>query len=409
MCRRACLTIGAVAVVLGLAASPFFPGPSLAPPPPTEGSCAASIVRAFALASRIEQSLRVPVRDGRAHLDRVGNVSVLHLYGSRREMGRQYGTILKDALTALNAYLRVIVPEQQRQQFLRSAQQHGPHLPDGIRTELKAMAEASGVAYMDLITLNVTPRIRCTGFAAWGDATRDGRMLMGRNAEYFGLGLARCGSLVVVYHPDEGIPLAAVSFIGMVGAYTGINAKGVAFGNMLVFNARRTGPQVGGLAVQLAMREAAHSGRSAQEFCDLLRARKRVVPVNVMAVDAKNGCVVERALGEDCVRRGEDCWLATSNHFRTRSLCARLENCPRYNALAACAGAAFGRLDVPAVEGALHGAREEGLNLQAVVFEPDAMVMHLSVNRVPASGGPYAAFDLKKFFADDGKAELAQK
>jgi hypothetical protein len=72
--------------------------------------------------------------------------------------------------------------------------------------------------------------------------------------------------------------------------------------------------------------------------------------------------------------------------------------CPRYAALMAAARRHHGRINVAVLEQVLHAARMEGLNLQAVVFEPARMKMHLSANRVPASAGPYATFDVRGLF-----------
>jgi len=45
---------------------------------------------------------------------------------------------------------------------------------------------------------------------------------------------------------------------------------------------------------------------------------------------------------------------------------------------------------------ALHAAMIPTMNIQAVVFEPGKMRMHVSINRVPAGAGPYRVFDLRK-------------
>jgi hypothetical protein len=55
--------------------------------------------------------------------------------------------------------------------------------------------------------------------------------------------------------------VAAITFLGiMIGAFTGINEDGVAFGNMLVFNAADDRTDPAGFPVQLAMRLAASRG-----------------------------------------------------------------------------------------------------------------------------------------------------
>lgn len=47
---------------------------------------------------------------------------------------------------------------------------------------------------------------------------------------------------------------------------------------------------------------------------------------------------------------------------------------------------------------ALHAGRLEDLDIQVAVFESGAQKMHLCVNRIPASGGAFTAFDLAELF-----------
>jgi hypothetical protein len=56
-------------------------------------------------------------------------------------------------------------------------------------------------------------------------------------------------------------------------------------------------------------------------------------------------------------------------------------------------------MNVRRMKRALHAARIATMNLQAVVLEPAAMRMHVSINHVPASAGPYVALDLRALFA----------
>ena len=364
------------------------------------GSTGCSYISAFRNRSRIRSGLLTPRRHDPARLDVRGNIPILHLYGTPKEMGTQYGTILREPLQALIAYVRAVMPEARLKRLLAFARKHEPALPREIRDELRAIADAAEVPYVELVTLNVLPGVMCTCLAVSGDASKGGALIMGRNVDYFGFGLEKCGSVIVVYHPREGVPVVAVSFIGMVGAYTGINGEGVAFGNMLIFNARDQSIAPDGLPIQIAMRLAAHRSRSARAMSAILRSQKRMAPMNVMAADGKEAALLELGLGASRVRLARRGVLAASNHFRTPELRAREVACERYATLIATAEKNYGAFDVELMKKTLHAARIRGLNLQAAVFEPAAMRMHVSVNRSPAAAGPYTAFDVKKLCAD---------
>jgi len=90
--------------------------------------------------------------------------------------------------------------------------------------------------------------------------------------------------------------------------------------------------------------------------------------------------------------------LASSNYFNTQ-LAARPHACPRYESLISAAAAHPAPMTVEQMESALYGARMRGLNLQAVVFEPAALKMHVSINRLPAAAGPYVPLELTPLFA----------
>ena len=368
--------------------------------------CCHSIVAAPYYRWRIKANLRSASAFEGGHFAVPGGIPTLHIYGTPTEMGRQYGGALKPALRNLHHYLRCVLPRDMRERLTAAAMQEEPYLPEEIREELHQISTASNMPYEELVALNTLVRIHCSALATYGPATHDGRMIMGRNAEYFGFGLGDRGSLLVVYHPTDGIPIAAASFLGMAGAYTGVNARGVAFGNMLVFNASddRTNPK--GLPIQIAMRLAAQRANSASEMASRLIRMPRKIPINVMIADAHEALALELGLRRSSQRKGKDGTLAMSNFFRDPALAAggAAPYCERYESLLASAADREGRFSVEDMETALHRARlrygpkRKDLNLQCVVFEPEAMRMHLSLNRVPASAGPFSTVDLNALF-----------
>ncbi len=346
----------------------------------------------------IGRAMRTPAQAGRACFVLQHDTPVVHLYGSPREMGEQYGRLLAPALRSLIRYADSLLPAPAKARFVAYARSQEAHMPLAIREQIQATAEAADVPYPDLLALNIVPKMRCSTLAVWSEASAGGRLIMGRNAEYFGLGLEDRGSIIVVYHPTEGIPLVAVTFLGMAGAFTGINAEGVAFGNMLVFNAAGPAQQDGGLPVQIAMRLAAGRSRSADEMAEALRGMRHVIPMNVMVADARGALLLELGLATTRTRRGTQGVLAASNYFVAHPMRSYDVRCERRQALLAAAKHA-GRMTAEDMAAALDAACIRGLNLQAVVFEPEAMRMHVSVNRQPASPGPYATFDLRELLA----------
>lgn len=339
-----------------------------------------------------------PQKRAGARLEIRGRVPIVHVYGSPEERGTQYGTLLRTPLRALDAYIRILLPATQLDPLLATADELEPALPEAMRDEIKAISRASGVPYRDLAALNVVPRLRCSALSVWSGATADGNLIMGRNADYFGMGLSDRGSLVVVHHAADGNPVLTVNFLGMIGGFTGINSKGVAFGNMLVFNAEQRPMNKEGLAIQLQLRIAAQKADTARQMADILKTQTHVIPMNVMIADQREAIVLEIGPSGIEERTGEGGVLAASNWFLVPSLRTKEVACRRYTALTNAARRGYGSFTVEDMKAALFASRIENLNLHAVIFEPGACRIHVSINREPASEGPYTTLDLAELF-----------
>lgn len=363
---------------------------------------------------QIGQDLRVPGSSPPARMDIVGDTPVIHLYGGPRERGRQYGRLLQHPLQALDRCITDFLTSRKHAQLLAYARSREPGLPAEVRDELHAISDASGVPYIDLVILNVTPTLACSALATWPDPNADATpsasatnppvsnrpLIMGRNANYFTMGFNDRGMVVVVCHRDPGdesLPMVSVNFLGMIGAYTGMNARGVAFGNMLVLDAPENW-QGEGLAIQLALRLAADRAATADEMAERLGGQKHVIPMNVMIADSHHALAMELDPNGCRIRQGDRGVLVSTNHFMKQSFACPEDSCVRYDKLLAAGRASGGAMTVEQMKQALWAARGKD-NVQAVVFEPSRLRMHVSINHFPASGGPYIVLDLHDLFS----------
>jgi hypothetical protein len=187
-----------------------------------------------------------------------------------------------------------------------------------------------------------------------------------------------------------------------------MNARGVAFGNMLVLNTPET-HQEDGLTIQLALRLAAEQAATADEMAERLEAQKHVIPMNVMVADSRHALALELDLGAIRIRQGDHGVLVSTNHFMKPPVVRPEDSGVRYDTLLAAGIASDGAMNVEQMKKALWAARGK-LNVQAVVFEPSRLRMHVSINHVPAAGGPYLVLDLHDLFSPQelGLAPSAQ-
>lgn len=223
---------------------------------------------------------------GNGWLEEESGLSILHLAGNDFEMGKQYGFLVgdrvRDTVSGLKEIARTEVDQAQWLPdsvfgWLRQAVGFvmWQTFSGRVKTEIRGMVEGAkertpkvtlnkyDVAFMNsLIDLaglfranwtepggGGTPKLtalkvlgleklvtNCDSFAAWGSRTKDGKTFQTRNVDIgTGQGLEKF-PLVVIAHPKDRIPYLSAAFAGMVGIFTGMNAYGVALGQVWAFS-----------------------------------------------------------------------------------------------------------------------------------------------------------------------------
>jgi hypothetical protein len=176
-------------------------------------------------------------------LFKAGDVSVLVLKGNYRQMGRQYGALLKDDLQAMHATIGEVFlnnPDEKRRmngdQLNTIARAVFDRYPQRYKEILYGMAETSGLGLDKILLVNALewfPKInklsfgKCTGIAVWGPYT-NGPVVFGRNDDDDPAYLAFARPTVAVFKPNDGsIPSALINYPGVIYNATGINADGL--------------------------------------------------------------------------------------------------------------------------------------------------------------------------------------
>jgi len=95
---------------------------------------------------------------------------------------------------------------------------------------LLGLSETSGLNLSDVLILSWAPASAgCSGIAAWGDYSTDGKLVFGRNADYYSSRESFSNrTCVIVYNPDDGSnSVASVCCLGQLQVPTGLNDKGI--------------------------------------------------------------------------------------------------------------------------------------------------------------------------------------
>jgi len=163
---------------------------------------------------------------------------VISLNGSYRQMGRQYGYLLRDLMAAYyndveNIMLSTGISINQMNTYSTTYYAMQPY---PFKQIMDGMVESSGLGLVRQhivcsamsMMLDLWPG--CSSINVWNDYTRDGNMICGRNWDAVKGRFDLLGKylVVVVYHPGQYVQnIAEINYVGSVSPQTLINEKGL--------------------------------------------------------------------------------------------------------------------------------------------------------------------------------------
>ena len=160
---------------------------------------------------------------------RAGAYDVIVLNGSYREMGRQYGALMKDELQSVHAIIESFSSERgySAEQIREIGSKGCEYQPERMKSIYEGMAETSGIAEEDVEVLYYGPvlfvalpnltRASCSFLAAWGNYTPDGTLVVSRNWDLPDVFLIfNPYYVLVIYNPTDGSN--GVATFGPVGS-----------------------------------------------------------------------------------------------------------------------------------------------------------------------------------------------
>ena len=159
----------------------------------------------------------------------------------------------------------------------------------------------------------------CTGFAGSGAGTTNGHTIAGRNFDFEVVPIFDSEKVVHLYAADGAVPVMSVSWMGMSGVLTGMNAAGI----WLSLNAARSeGRNRKGPPVALLVRQVLEQARSIEDVERMLSETDPIVTDIYVVADGKTGEVAAFERGQTRMGRrglGPDGKLAVANHLLTET------------------------------------------------------------------------------------------
>ena len=184
--------------------------------------------------------------------------------------------------------------------YLRSLYLHGSH--------------DIGHALQDLALVG------CSSFAAWGEKSEDGSLILGRNFDFYAGDEFAKDKIVAFVKPDKGYPFMMITWAGMIGVCSGMNNEGLT----ITINAGKSKiPLIAKTPISILTREILQYAKNIDEAIAIAKKRKVFVSESIMIGSAadKKAILIEVSPNNFGVYEVPNSnQLICSNHFQSENL-----------------------------------------------------------------------------------------
>lgn len=156
----------------------------------------------------------------------------------------------------------------------------------------------------------------CTSFAAWGDHSEGGKMIVGRNFDFYVGDEFAKNKIVAFLKPDKGIPFAMVTWPGMTGVVSGMNMEQI---TVTINAAKSSYPTEAKTPVSIVARNILQYARTIDEAIAIARRFEMFVSESFLVSSGKEGkaVIIEKSPEKMDVFSPDSSLLFCSNHFQS--------------------------------------------------------------------------------------------
>jgi predicted choloylglycine hydrolase len=162
--------------------------------------------------------------------------------------------------------------------------------------------------------------VGCSSFAAWGEKSEDGNLILGRNFDFYVNDAFAENKIVAFIKPKEGYNFMMVTWPGMIGAVSGMNQQGLT----VTINASKSKiPMSAKTPISILAREILQHAQNIDEAIAIAKKRKVFVSESIMVGSAHDNKAVlievsPEKIGIYDVPNSNQ--LICSNHFQSDAL-----------------------------------------------------------------------------------------
>ena len=344
-------------------------------------------------------------------IDQGNRLPVAVVRGTPYEMGYQLGQLFGEQIRGV---IPTLVESVSKEMGLSSSDlqevwaRTSAYGDDRLEQELTGLADGSGLSLATLQSMHAIPLLMpysCSSIAAWGEATVDGHLYQTRNLDWnIEIGVHNY-PMVVLYIPNQGVPHIVPSFAGMIGAHTGMNAKGIALSEMGDASKKEAPYHVHAPHFTSFFRTMLYDSKSLTEAVEIFRAQPQTKRYHFVFGDGQNelGAVKVRTNASNPVSTEIDLW---KDNDKTDEFYPNVLSCVVYNDEGRGAFPTLktetGKLDGPKLVALANKIPIKGGNVENVVYDATALRMWVSYAKgsEEAYKRPYIFIDLKKLDAN---------
>jgi len=335
-----------------------------------------------------------------SRLETVNGLRVLTLVGSPEEMGRRHGELLGEDVRWVvdNVVHGSVAPDPVgRQRFIERVRVMETFLTDAWRRELRALAEAAGVDYWELVGLQLFGDVQraqlCSSFAVFGRATVDDECIVGRNFDYWYNTVAERASLIIDYHPENARRFVTLSWAGVINGWTLMNEQGIVTANNTAYSYGENSLE--GVSTCFMLRKVAEEARSVDEGIAIVERTPRACATNLIIAGGTPpaAAVVEYDHQRILTRRAtEDYILATNSFVKLGQEKEEEPDYGRYAVLRQLIRTHYGRIDRTMNFAGADGVPLTFINLHSALLFPKDLTFRVAMGEVPACRSEYRWF-----------------